>query len=91
MANVYSTYEARSKFSEIIRKVMAGQRVIIAYRGHEVAEIRPLEQQSLPCLEKRLERLEYEGILGPPAEPEGHLPTLAKRPGALARFLESRE
>ena len=33
MAHVYSTYEAKARFSEVIRKVRAGQRVVIAYRG----------------------------------------------------------
>jgi antitoxin (DNA-binding transcriptional repressor) of toxin-antitoxin stability system len=43
VAHVYSTYEAKARFSEVIRKVRAGQRVVIAYRGAEVAEIRRLE------------------------------------------------
>ena len=38
MAVTYSTYEAKAKFSEVIRKVRAGQRVVIAYRGEEIAE-----------------------------------------------------
>jgi len=37
----YSTYEAKAKFSEVIRKVRAGQTVRIAYRGEEIAEVRP--------------------------------------------------
>ena len=89
MAKVYSTYEAKSKFSEIIRKVRAGQRVIIAYRGQQVAEIRPLT--SPQSLESRLELLAEEGVLGPWAEPAGELVPLMPKPGALARFLETRE
>ncbi len=90
MAHVYSTYEAKAKFSEILRKVKAGQRVIISYRGEEVAEIRPLA--SAPqSLEASLKQLEAEGVVGQPARRKGHLEPIARRPGALARFLESRE
>ncbi len=90
MAHVYSTYEAKARFSEVIRKVRAGQRVVIAYRGEEIAEIRPLEHRGLG-LEKTIARLEEQGILGRPARPTGPLRPLARKPGALKRFLESRE
>ena len=86
----YSTYEAKAKFSEIIRKVRAGHRVVIAYRGQEVAEIRPI-QASEEGLEGSLSRLEDEGVLSRRRQPAGPLRPLAKKPGALARFLESRE
>ena len=33
MARVYSTYEAKAKLSEILRKVRAGQSIGISYRG----------------------------------------------------------
>jgi prevent-host-death family protein len=90
MAHVYSTYEAKSKFSEVIRKVRAGQRVRIAYRGEEVAEIRPIDDGEV-ALEKTLRRLEEQGVLGRARKPSGTLRPLVKRPGALARFLEERE
>jgi prevent-host-death family protein len=41
VAHTYSTYEAKAKFSEVMRKVRAGQRIVIAYHGEEIAEIRP--------------------------------------------------
>jgi prevent-host-death family protein len=90
MAETYSTYEAKAKFSEVIRKVRAGQRIMIAYRGEEIAEIRPLEGSRRP-LEKSLGRLEDQGILSRARKPTGPLKALSKKPGALARFLESRE
>ena len=90
MAHVYSTYEAKARFSEVIRKVRAGQRVIIAYRGEEVAEIRPLEHPG-GNLAKTLARLEDQGVLARATKTRAHLRPLAKRPGALKRFLESRE
>jgi len=86
----YSTYEAKARFSEVIRRVRAGQRVVIAYRGEEVAEIRPIEAGGTG-LEKSLARLEDEGVLSRARKPSGRPRPLAKRPGALARFLESRE
>lgn len=90
MAETYSMYEAKAKFSEIIRKVRAGQRVVIAYRGEEIAEIRSLEGNG-ERLEKSLRRLEDQGHLSRVRKPTGPLKPLVKRPGALARFLESRE
>jgi prevent-host-death family protein len=89
MVQVYSAYEAKAKFSEILRKVKAGQRVIISYHGEEVAEIRPLETPR--SLEASLQQLEADGILSPPTRRQGRLAPVARRPGALARFLESRE
>lgn len=90
MAETYSTYEAKAKFSEVMRKVRAGQRVMIAYRGETIAEIRPLEERE-KGLGASLARLENEGVLGRHQRPTGLLRPVAKKPGALARFLESRE
>ena len=90
MPLTYSTYEAKAKFSEVLRKVRAGQRVTIAYRGEPIAEICPIENQR-SSLEKSLAKLEDQGVLSPARRPAGPLEPLAKRPGALARFLESRE
>ena len=90
MAHPYSTYEAKAKFNEVIRKVRAGQRIVIAYRGEAIAEIRPLEDPGIR-LEKAIARLEDQGIVIRLRGPTGGMRPLAKRPGALARFLESRE
>ena len=90
MPHAYSLYEAKAKFSEVIRQVRAGKRVLISYRGKNIAEIAPLEPAK-SSFEERLERLEKEGVLGPPVKPLGRWKLLARRPGALARFLESRD
>jgi prevent-host-death family protein len=90
MADTYSTYEAKAKFSEILRKVRAGQRVVIAYRGEEVAEIRPLEVGN-KGFAGSLKRLEAQGLLSRASRPTGPLRRVVRKPGALARFLESRE
>ena len=89
MTTTYSTYEAKAKFSEIMRKVREGKHVYITYRGKQVAEIRPLEKEE--TLEERLRRLQEQGVLGPPTSPKGKLEPIAHRPGALKRFLESRD
>jgi prevent-host-death family protein len=94
MATRYSTYEAKARFSEILRRVRAGHRAVITYRGKAVAEIRPIAAPG-KRLEDSLEELERDGILSPGAgagnRATGPLKPVAKRPGALARFLESRE
>lgn len=90
MAPTYSTYEAKARFSEVMRRVRAGQRVVIAYRGEEIAEIRPLKS-ARATVEETLGRLEDQGVLDRGRSPRGTLRPVAKRPGALKRFLESRE
>ena len=90
MASTYSAYEAKARFSEILRRVRAGQHIIISHRGRAVAEIRPLENLD-NNLANRLEKLEDEGKIDRKATPTGRLRAIAKKPGALARFLGSRE
>jgi len=90
MAEKYSTYEAKAKFTEILRKVRAGQRIVIADRGEDIAEIRPLARNR-GQLKRSLRRLEDQGLLSPAETPIGPLKALVRKPGALARFLASRE
>jgi prevent-host-death family protein len=90
MSDVYSTYEAKTRFSEIIRKVREGKTVSVTYRGEPVAEIRPLPEEG-ESLERRLSRLADNGILVRAAERRGKLRRVARRPGALERFLEERD
>ena len=89
----YSTYEAKARFSEVLRKVRGGESVFITYRGEEVAEIRPVVHDE--TLRERLEKLEKKGIISragrDPADIERALRPLGKRPGGLKRFLESRD
>ena len=90
MARVYSTYEAKAKLSEILRRVRAGQRVAISHRGEVIAEVTPVEAPR-HGLRERLRRLEAEGILAPARQKRNPFPRLARRPGALKRFLASRD
>ena len=82
----YSTQEAQTKLGEILGKVKGGETIVLLEEGEAVAEIRPLEMST----EAVLRELEEEGIIGPPGEMPRDFTPLAERPGALARFLESR-
>lgn len=88
MVKTYSAHEAKAKFSELLRHVRRGQRVIISYQGVEVAEMRPLQRE--PTTEQRVRDLESRGILRPAAR-EGGLAPLRRVPRGLERFLASRD
>lgn len=89
MKLIYSTYEAKARFSEVLRHVREGRTVTVSYRGEPVAEIRPT-QQGPETIEDRLDELERRGILVSSGQPEQSLMALARRPGALQRFLDER-
>ena len=89
MGKWYSIYEAKAKFSEIIRKVRKGQTVTVSYYGEPVAEVRPIVP-ARPGLDDRVRRLEDRGVVVRPAVREGKLRPISRRPGALERFLADR-
>ena len=89
MAKEYSTYDAKARFSEILRKVREGQTIRITYHGNPVAEIRPLTDEA-ETLAARLQRLRDRGTIHPGEPNRGRWTPLARRPGALKRFLEDR-
>ncbi|MBN1948028.1 MAG: type II toxin-antitoxin system prevent-host-death family antitoxin [Bradymonadales bacterium] len=89
MGNTYSVYEAKARFSELIKKVRSGQRLIITHRGREVAELRPIQRDS--SLQQRLADLEEAGIISGPTGDRMVMGPIVERPGALARFIEERE
>ena len=62
MQNIYSTHEAKARFSELLRQVRQGKRVTISYRGEPVAEIRSIQRKPA-TVEERLEELEQRGVL----------------------------
>ena len=86
---MYSTYEAKARFSEILRQVRAGKTVTVSYRGEPVAEIRPITPKPT-TIEERLEELERRGVLVRSTTPEQPLAPAVRRPGALKRFLAER-
>lgn len=60
------------------------------YRRRVVPESRPVEEPA-GGLEQRLARLEAEGLLSRNPAPPRRFRPVARRPGGLERFLESRE
>jgi prevent-host-death family protein len=89
MSSAYSTYEAKTRFSEVMRKVRRGQRVVVTYHGEPIAEISPVARGA-SGLRARLAELEARGEIVPA---EGDFKTfqpVARRPGALRRFLRDR-
>lgn len=86
----YSTYEAKARFSEVMRLVREGRTVHISYHGKPVAEIRPIEEKK-KTLEEHLDELERRGVVSPARDPNAPLEPIAHRPGALQRFLDERD
>ncbi len=89
MALIYSIYEAKARFSEIIRRVREGKTVTVSYRGEPVAEIRSIQRKP-STIEERLDDLDRRGALVRPTTPRRPLKVGERRPGALARFLAER-
>ena len=58
----FSTYEAKARFSEVLRLVHSGTPVTVTRRGEPIAEIRPIEKTPLTLVE-RLDELERRGVL----------------------------
>lgn len=90
MNPVYSTYEAKARFSEVLRHVREGRTVTISYRGEPVAEVRAIEKAP-QTIEDRLEELRRLGILHPASGPRREFKPVAHAPGAVERFLAERE
>lgn len=90
MALTYSIYEAKARFSEMIRHVRAGKTVTVSYRGEPVAEIRAIRKQGKLTLDERLKDLEQSGALVHSAVPRMTFQPVERRSGALSRFLAER-
>ena len=60
----------------------------MTYQGEPVAEVRPLGRPSGTAA--RLEWLQSRGVLVEPGDQETRLEPIARRPGALERFLTDR-
>jgi len=90
MTETYSTYDAKAKLSEILRKVESGRTIRISRRGEPTAEIRPVPHAPT-MLADRIAELADRGVLTPPVGVHGAPRPLARRPGALERFLSERD
>jgi len=62
--------------------------VTVTYQGVPVAEIRPLERSG--GTSARMEWLRSRGVLSAPQHGRRKLDVVARRPGALGRFLDDR-
>jgi prevent-host-death family protein len=89
MQTEYTTYEAKAKFSEVLRKVRRGQRVIVTYHGEPVAEIGPIRRRP-EGIDARLAALRETGEVQPATGDFADFKPVARRPGALKRFLDDR-
>ncbi len=86
----YSLYEAKARFSEVIRLVRQGRTVTVTYRGEPVARIQPVQTGSSE-IEERIRRFEDAGVLQSGSDTAAPLERIARRSGALDRFLAERE
>jgi prevent-host-death family protein len=86
--STFSLYEAKARFSEVIRLVRRGRTVTVTYRGEPVARIQPAEFEASE-IGRRVRELEAGGVLqgGGSGQPFG---VVARKPGALERFLAER-
>ena len=89
MNTIFSTYDAKARFSEVLRMVRDGNTITVSYRGEPVAEIRPIVPQE--GIGARFAQLEKRGVLRRPLAGRGEPGHSAHRPGGLRRFLESRD
>ncbi len=90
MTETYSTYDAKARLSEILRKVEDGRTVYISRRGETIAEIRPVRRGPV-TLEQRVIELTARGVLTAPTNPRRPMQPIAHIPGALRRFLDERD
>ncbi|MEO6331658.1 MAG: type II toxin-antitoxin system prevent-host-death family antitoxin [Gemmatimonadaceae bacterium] len=90
MKHTYSLYDAKAKLSALVRKVREGHHVTITLHGEPVAELRPVGKSAMG-LAARLKELEERGVLIPAVDPRAPLKPIARRPGALKRFLDERD
>ena len=95
MPDEYSLYDAKAKLSALVRQVREGRTIVITVHGEPAAELRPVDRSDRKqTLSERLEELESRGELTPARRKPGAPLTLrpvARRPGALKRFLKERE
>ncbi len=86
--DTFSTYQAKARFSELLRRVREGRTVTVTYQGEPVAEIRPLDRSG--GMRARVEWLRSRGVLVAPEAPASPMVQVERRPGALTRFLDDR-
>ena len=88
-SNEYSTYDAKAKFSELLRKVRKNKKIIITSRGIPIAELVPFSNENENTLE-RLSRFEQQGLIDGDPRVRDPFDPIEKSAGALKRFLSNR-
>lgn len=86
----YSLYEAKAKLSAIVRRVREGHTVVVTVHGEPAVEIRPLTKKE-QSFEERYAELVAQGRIIPARSKRRSFKMIARRPGALKRFLEERD
>ena len=90
MRNTYSLYEAKAKLSAIVRMVREGKTIVVTLHGEPVVEMRPVESRS-GGLEARMDDLADRGVLVRAESRRARPATVARKAGALKRFLADRD
>jgi prevent-host-death family protein len=90
MRDTYSLYEAKAHLSALVRQVREGHRVIITVHGRPAVELRPVGPEAADWRD-RLAELAERGVLVRRDPAATTLKPLARRPGALRRFLADRD
>lgn len=88
-SNEYSTYDAKARFSELLRKVRKNRKIVITSRGIPIAEVVPYSNEKESTLE-RLSRLEQQGVVDGDTRVRDPFEPLGRSAGALKRFLGTR-
>jgi antitoxin (DNA-binding transcriptional repressor) of toxin-antitoxin stability system len=84
----FLTPTARARFLEIVCRVRErGEAGTMTGRGEAVAEIRPAGARATGKLEERVRVLQDRGVFQPAKVRAARLRRVARKPGALARFL----
>lgn len=90
MATEFSAREATVRFLELLRRIRRGECFVITRHGKPVAELRPV-QPARESIDERWNRRVAEGRIAPAASSTRlGLRPVARRPGALDRFLAER-
>jgi prevent-host-death family protein len=95
MPDEYTLYDAKAKLSALVRQVREGRSIIITVHGKPAAELRAIDETARPqTLDDRLSELDSRrAIVRAKRKPrDAHaFPVGARKPGALKRFLETRD
>lgn len=89
MKSSYAIHEAKARFSELVRVARSGRDLVITDRGRPVARLIGMGEPTR--LADRLRDLQAQGVLTAfPEIADADIQPIARRRGALARFLADR-